>query len=301
MAEKKRRPMEQAEEKPVERRKREGLPEPKKREDAGALTNDPNQQKQMTPIRDAMVNTGLTLTPFVYDMMMPAPVKVITDEDVQKAEATLKKYREGKTALENRVKENQKWYRQRNWEVVGKSRNPGDPEPTSAWLFNCIANKHADFMDNYPSPVVLPREQQDKQDAQTLTSILPVVMEQNNYEQTYDDGSWDALIAGIDVQGVFWDHEKLNGLGDITVKTVDVLNLFWEPGVTDIQNSATVFHVELRDAESLKSEYPQLREVSGLNGANGILARYANDENIDDSDKALVVDWYYKRKTEDKR
>lgn len=301
MAEKKRKPIEQemAEEKPEQRRTREGLPEPKRREDPAALTNDPNQQKQMTPIRDAMVNLGLT--PVDFDMMLPVPVKVITDEDVQKAEATLKKYREGKTALENRVKENQKWYRQRNWEVVGKSRNPGDPEPTSAWLFNCIANKHADFMDNYPSPVVLPREQQDKQDAQTLTSILPVVMEQNNYEQTYDDGSWDVLIAGIDVQGVFWDKEKLNGIGDITVKTVDVLNLFWEPGVTDIQDSANVFHVELRDAESLKSEYPQLREVSGLNGANGIFARYANDENIDDSDKALVVDWYYKRKTEDKR
>ena len=305
MADKKeRKPIVEEQEKPAARRKREGLPEPKVREqtpgeNAEALTNEPaaEKQRQFEPIRSAMVNTGLALEPFEYDAMLPAPVKVITDEDVQKAEATLKKYREGKTALEERVKENQKWYRQRNWEVVGKSRNPGDPEPASAWLFNCIANKHADFMDNYPSPVVLPREQQDKQDAQTLTSILPVVMEQNNYEQTYDDGSWDALIAGMDVQGIFWDKEKLNGLGDITVKTVDVLNLYWEPGITDIQNSANVFHVELKDADSLAAEYPQLKDVSGLSGANGIYARYANDENIDDSDKALVVDWYYKRKT----
>ena len=228
-------------------------------------------------------------------------MQVVTDDDVHAAEATLKKYREGKTALENRVKENQKWFRERHWEVVGHSRNTGDPEPASAWLFNSIANKHADFMDNYPSPVVLPREPSDKQDAQTLTSILPVVMEQNEYEQTYDDGCWDVLVNGMDVQGVFWDKNKLNGLGDITIKTIDVLNLFWEPGITDIQKSANVFHVELRSADALKREYPQLADVSGLNGANGIYVRYANDENIDDSDKALVVDWYYKRKAENGR
>jgi len=188
-----------------------------------------------------------------------------------------------------------KWFRERHWDVAGHSKNENDPEPTSAWLFNACANKHADFMDNSPSPVVLPREAQDKQDAEALTSILPVIMEQNEYEQTYDDISWDSIISGMNVQGVFWDTEKLNGLGDIAIKAIDGLNLFWEPGCSDLQKSANVFHVELVDAEELRTQYTQLRDVAGLAGSNGIFARYENDENIDDSDKALVVDWYYKR------
>lgn len=223
-------------------------------------------------------------------------LQTITDEDVQKAEAILKRYRDGKTALETRVIENNQWWRQRHWDVVGKSDNPGDPHPTSAWLFNSLANKHADFMDNYPSPVVLPREMSDKQNAATLTSILPVIMEQNDYEKAYDESCWDTLISGVDVQGVFWDASKVNGLGDITIKNVDVLNLFWEPGCTDLQKSANVFHTELRDAELLVEEYPQLKDAGSVTGTTGITARYLNDENIDDSKKALVVDWYYKRK-----
>ena len=222
----------------------------------------------------------------------------ITDADVQRAEAVLKKYHDGKTALENRLKENVKWFRERHWDVVGHSENPSNPEPTSAWLFNSCANKHADFMDNIPSPVVLPREQADKKDAEVLTSILPVIMEQNEYEQTYDEVSWDAIISGMNVQGVFWDKRKLNGLGDIAVKAIDALNLFWEPGIRDLQQSANVFHVELRDADSLRMQYPQLRDVAGLGGNNGIYARYANDESIDDSNRALVVDWYYKKTDE---
>ena len=224
------------------------------------------------------------------------PVHTITDEDVVKADEVLQKYREGKKALEGRVRENVKWYRQRHWDVVGRSKNEGDPEPASAWLFNCLANKHADYMDNYPSPVVLPRESMDKQDAETLTSILPVVMEQNDYEQTYDDTCWDTLITGMSVQGVFWDKKKLNGIGDIAIKPIDVLNLYWEPGCTDLQQSANVFSVELRNAEALRMEYPQLEDVAGLNGTGSMLARHENDENIDVQTKALVVDWYYKRR-----
>lgn len=259
---------------------------------------NPELEALMTPSAPAVPAPVQAAEEPVQIMDQVINLKGITDEDVKKAEEIFKKYRDGKTALETRVIENNQWWRQRHWDVVGKSDNPGDPHPTSAWLFNSLANKHADFMDNYPQPVVLPREQMDKQNAQTLTSILPVIMEQNNYEQAYDNSCWDSLISGVDVQGVFWDKEKLNGLGDITIKNVDVLNLFWEPGITDIQRSANVFHAEYRDADMLMDEYPQLREVSGLDGAAGLTAEYLNDENIDKSDKALVVDWYYKRRVD---
>ncbi len=223
---------------------------------------------------------------------------VVGPKQVEEAEAILKKYKEGKAVLENRIVENEKWFRMLHWEVVGHSKNKGDPEPKSGWLFNSIANKHADAMDNYPTVAVLPREKMDEQDAQNLSSILPTVLEQCEYEEVYDKLWWHKLKSGTGVTGVFWDAGKLNGLGDIDIRTVDLLNLFWEPGINNIQKSRHLFHVELRDREEVEERYPQLKqEGARLSGANAvIMAQYAHDDQIDTSDKCTVVDWYYKLK-----
>ena len=109
--------------------------------------------------------------------------QVIGKEQVQKAYQTLLKYKEGKANLERRIIENEQWYKLRHWECMRDKKK--DIQPTSAWLFNCIANKHADAMDNFPSPNVLPREEGDKAEAEMLTSILPVILDQNEFEQTH--------------------------------------------------------------------------------------------------------------------
>ena len=46
-------------------------------------------------------------------------------------------------------------------------------EPTSGWLFNAIANKHADVMDNFPSANVLPREEGDRAEARCSAPSCP--------------------------------------------------------------------------------------------------------------------------------
>ena len=226
--------------------------------------------------------------------MTAAPVEAIGKAEVAEAEMTLKKYKDGKAALEARIVDNEQWYKLRHWEQISKSRNKGDPEPVSAWLLNSIANKHADAMDNYPSPAVLPREEMDKPDAEILTSVLPAVLEQNLYEWTYSNMWWYKLKTGTGVTGVFWDPRKLNGLGDIDIRDLDILNLFWEPGIKDIQKSRNLFHVDLADRDLMEEEYPHLK--GRMNGTAIDVARYRYDENIDTSDKVAVVDWYYKRR-----
>ena len=91
--------------------------------------------------------------------------------------------------------------------------------------------------------------------------------------------------------GVFWDAGKLNGLGDIAIRRMDLLNLFWEPGVTDIQDSPHFFSTELVDNDKLLAEYPQLEGKLGR--GNFTLSRYLYDDTVDTSNKSLVVDWYY--------
>ena len=211
--------------------------------------------------------------------------------DVISARTVLEEYKKGKANLDARIKENERWYKLRHWEMANRSENQGDPEPTSAWLFNSLANKHADAMDNYPEPAVLPREEGDRAVAQTLSDVVPVILEQHNFEEVYSKHWWRKLRTGTGVYGVFWDRNALNGLGDVVVRSVDLLSLYWEPGVDDIQHSRNVFYTTLVDNDLLLSEYPQL---DGKLGDATEQAQYIHDESIDTSKKSVVVDWYYK-------
>ena len=222
------------------------------------------------------------------------PRPKIGAEELRKANMILKRYKEGKTRLEQRIIDNEQFWKLRHWEQMekqGEGGNSGDPQPASGWLVNCILSKHADAMDCYPSPTVLPREPDDRQEAQRLSRILPVILKKNQFKRTYSSAWWYKLKSGCAVYGVFWDGTKLGGLGDISVKRMDLLNLFWEPGVTDIQDSAHFFSTELRDNEKLLEEYPQLEGKLGRGSMT--LSRYLYDDTVDTSDKSLVVDWYY--------
>ena len=227
-----------------------------------------------------------------------ALAQVIGREQVQNAYQTLLKYKEGKANLEKRIVENEQWYKLRHWECMRKNQD-SEVQPASAWLFNSIANKHADAMDNFPSPNILPREEGDKAEAEMLTSILPVVLDQNEFEQTYSD-VWDyKLKTGTGVYGVFWDSSKLNGLGDISIKRIDLINLFWEPGITDIQRSRNIFHVELADNDILVQTYPQLAGKLGTSTLD--LSKYVYDDTVDTTEKSAVIDWYYKKNQNGKK
>ena len=217
----------------------------------------------------------------------------IGPDRLRRARQDLNRYREGKANLERRVIENEQWYRLRHWECIRRDAG-SQVEPTSGWLFNAIANKHAEAMDNYPSPNVLPREEGDREKAQALGSILPVILQQEDFEDTYDRVMDDKLKSGTGIYGVFWDPEKLEGLGDISIRRIDILNLYWEGGITDIQQSRNVFYLRLWDNDLLLERYPQLE--GKLSGAAEQGNRYVYDDRVDTADKSAVIDWYYKKR-----
>ena len=219
--------------------------------------------------------------------------QVIGREQIQEARNTLQKYKQGKANLEQKVIESEQWYKLRHWECMRKSKT-NQVEPVSGWLFNSIANKHADAMDNFPSPNILPREEGDKGEAEMLSSIIPVILEQNDFERVYDAEADDKLKSGTGIYGIFWDPDKLNGLGDITVRDEDVLSLFWEPGVTDIQESRNFFHVSLVENDELVGQYPQLAGKLGSSSLD--LSRYIYDDTVDTTTKSATIDWYYKKR-----
>ena len=221
--------------------------------------------------------------------------KNIGREELAQARVTLQKYKAGKAFLEQKVIDAEQWYKLRNWECMRRAGGEANQvEPVSGWLFNAIANKHAAAMDSFPCPNILPREEGDREEARMLSAIVPVILEQNDFENTYDLELDDKLKCGTGIYGVFWDGEKLNGLGDISIQPVDVLNLFWEPGITDIQRSRNVFHVALYDNDLLEESYPELKGKLGAD--QGELNAYLYDDSVDTTEKSPVIDWYYKKR-----
>lgn len=223
----------------------------------------------------------------------------IGEKEIAEAAELLLKYKNGKQNLENRIVEEEKWWKLRHWDTMNKSKDSNRPEPASAWLFNSIANKHADAMDNYPEPNVLPRERQDEETAKTLSTVLPVIIERNNFESVYSDAWWYKLKHGAVCYGVIWEPSLENGIGDISIRQIDILNVFWKPGISDIQDTPNLFIVSFADEEELKRSYPQLGNKDSGKVVN--VKEYVHDDNIDRSDHAVVVDWYYKKQGTDGR
>ncbi len=231
----------------------------------------------------------------------------IGEKEVQEALDTFLRYRRAKLPLERRIVEDEKWWRLRHWECIRNEfpaeTGSGRPEPASAWLFNSILGKHADAMDNFPEPNVLPREPSDEQAARAVGAILPVILEQNEFEQTYSDAWWYKLKHGAAAYGVFWDPSMRGGLGDVRISRLDLLNLYWEPGISSIQDSAELFLVSLKPTAWLEECYPAWQGALSAPAAGFEAGRYAWDAagETDTEGKTLVIDRYYKRTAPDGR
>ena len=228
----------------------------------------------------------------------------VDKEKVQKFSQILEEYKDGKKNLDARIKNNQEWWKLRHYGNMSPKTgtaaandesqiNDSRPKSVTAWTINSIINKHADYMDNYPEATCLPVEETDMEYATTLSSVIPTIYERCGFEQTYSDASWYKLIAGTSVLGYFWDKNLLNGLGDISIKKCDILNLFWEPGITDIQDSEYFFHTQLMSNQKIRNMFPDNEELNNLSNPTINITTYNYDDTVKTTEHSIVVDVYY--------
>ena len=219
----------------------------------------------------------------------------VDSERLQEFTRILHKYKAGKASVERRTVAAENWWKLRNSaEERKESEGTGGFQAVSGWLHNVIVSKHADAMEAYPEPVILPREADDKQEAWVLAKIIPVILEQNEFEKTYSECMWQKLKTGTGVYKVCWDPLKSGGLGDIAIERVDLLNVFWEPGLKDIQQSRYFFHTSVEDRESLEEMYPQIK--GRLKNPGFTATRFMYDDSVAMDEKATVIEVYYKKR-----
>ena len=209
-------------------------------------------------------------------------------EQVAQFRRVLEKYSAGLRQTRNRIISSENWWKLRN---ASEEQFSGDGgfRSVSGWLHNVIVSKHADLVEGYPEPVLLPREAGDRAEANALSGIIPCILEQNQFETVWSDAMWQKCKTGTACYKIVWDPGKLCGLGDISIQKVNLLNLYWEPGVTDIQKSRYFFHTELRDRELLQEEYPELQ----LKDRDFLDTRFLYDDQVDTENKATLVEVYY--------
>ena len=228
-------------------------------------------------------------------------VAPIGSEQLKKLTQILQKYKAGKAITEQRIIASENWWKLRNASEEQKDTDLVKKGfvSKSAWLHNVIVSKHADAVRSYPEPNILPRESGDKAEAKRLSAIVPCVLEQNKFEETYDDAMWRKMKSGTAVYKVVWAKDKLNGLGDIGVECANVLNLYWEPGVTDIQKSRYFFQTELCDKDLLLEKYPEQLQ-GGLKGDSFVSSKFLYDDHVDTENKVTVIECYYHKRIDGK-
>ena len=224
------------------------------------------------------------------------PVAAIGEKQLLDFQRILQEYKGGLSRTHGRIIASENWWKLRNTMEEKTETNIGADggfTSRSAWMHNVIVSKHADAMEAFPEPNIRPREQADSQEATMLSAIIPCILEQNDFENVYSDAMWQKCKTGTGCYKVVWDKNKLNGLGDIGISRVNLLNLYWEPGITDIQKSRYLFHTELMDKEVLEQKYPEIKDK--LKGNSFVGSKFLYDDSVKTENKATVIEVYYRR------
>ena len=108
-------------------------------------------------------------------------------ERLRQFTSVLAQYHAGLSKTKSRIVASESWWKLRNTSEERKVSGIGSRGgfcSVSGWLHNVITSKHADAVEAYPEPVILPREVDDCAEAEMLSSIIPCILEQNKFEKT---------------------------------------------------------------------------------------------------------------------
>ena len=194
------------------------------------------------------------------------------------------RYKSDKEELHRRILDNADWYRKRN--SVSYREDTNELEASTSFVFSAIENRYADAVDNFPSVNLIERNLSDERTAQLLSKIIPVQLDMSGFKKVYKANWRKKLKYGTGIYGIFYDEEKQ----DIEIRSIDLLNVYCDMHVSDVQDSRFLFIVNAVDNDLLCEKYPQHREL------------FAGDASVEDyrgttsaDGKTVVVDCYYKK------
>lgn len=129
--------------------------------------------------------------------------------------------------------------------------------------------------DNRPQIAVIPREPNDDQIADVIGKVIEWLWEYCDLDLLLPRTMLNSLIFGNGFWKVMWDANARKGMGDISVKNVDPVNMFFNPEAHDINDATEISHVEQMALSWIKATYPDKAELlkGGIHDGNIIVNR----------------------------
>lgn len=154
------------------------------------------------------------------------------------------------------------------------------------FIFSAIENARADAIDNYPSANILEREPAGTRAAELLSRIVPAQLEISDFKSAYKENIRNKLKYGTAIYGVFYDMLT----GDIDIRTIDILDVFCDMNIPDIQESPFLFISAAVENEVLKAMYPSFADLFEGDTDTETLGNTCRLK-----ERSSVLDCYYKK------
>lgn len=203
---------------------------------------------------------------------------------LNEALSAFRQYRADKETVAARIRDDDKFYRDscgRYYDRLNSVMTCDTP-----FIFAAIENSRADAIDNYPTVNILERAPEGTKAAEVLTKVVPAQLEISEFKTAYKDNMRRKLKYGTAVYGVFYNDVT----GDIDIKGIDLLDIYVDMHVSDVQESAFLFIAAAVENSSLKEWYPNFAplfegdaEIDSINGSYRL------------RDRSSVLDCYYKK------
>lgn len=203
---------------------------------------------------------------------------------ISEAFETYRKYKADKEPLATRVRDDERFY-QRSYSQISPKLESFMTCDTP-FIFSAIENVRADVIDNYPEAHVLEREPNGSNAAELLSKIIPAQLETADFRRVFKENTRSKLKYGTAVYGVFFNDET----GEIEIKSVDILDIYVDMHVGDVQDSRFLFITAAVENSLLKKMYPHMSE---LFGGDADIESLADTYRL--ADRTTVTDCYYKK------
>lgn len=195
-----------------------------------------------------------------------------------------RQYKSDKEPLVARIKDNERFYR-RSYEYSHTALE-ASMECDTSFIFSSIENTRADAVENFPSPNILERDPEGSEAAEVLSKVVPAQLDVSDFKRVYKKCVRDKLKEGTAIYGVFYNEFTRN----IDIKSIDILDIFVDMHIADIQDSKFLFISAAVSNDALKRQYP---EFSDLFTGDATVETLTDDYVL--KDRTLVIDAYYKK------
>lgn len=207
----------------------------------------------------------------------------VSKEFLTQARDAFTRYKADKEMLSARIRENMAFYKTAYDKLYDDVENK--TRPATAFILSAVENKYADYLDNFPQANFLAREEGDEETARLLSKIMPSQLDVSGLRRAYKQNARQKLICGTGIYGVFWSGAEKN----IHIRRLDVMSVFCDMNVDDIQESRFLFVVSAVDNERLKKMYPKYSDMF-----DGDVTMDGYEEQKEMNGCSEIVDCYYK-------